>query len=249
MNNEEKSIKLARTAGYICGFAIWGLFGLILDSAARRNGFPEIANMIDFAVIASIIWPIVWFALKGLFKQITKSTKKLGCVLKDKQEEKREEKADPISGIPNTITPPTVESERTIPAMMLKRLHDLNDDIPDQDLSIQIDQIEEITREIVKRKESNPEQEKQLNAFLQKHLPPLMDTLEIYSRLDDQNIEEKNLQRAKASVAGMLSEAITGYRRKLNEMYSDDIVELTVNANVVKQMLQQDGLVGEQLTL
>lgn len=245
-NKRINSLRNALTWALYCAFA----FPFYLATSLLLEKYPDASILIIFRITLGLsmwAWPI-WGALKCVVRMAQ-------TILNWRDEGLSRPVAEgQMITTQNKYQAPhdttiSKQMDKLDPEFMLGNLHTLNDMIPDKELTMQINQIERITKEIIKRKEAIPEQEQQLNAFLRKHMPPLMDALEIYTRIDGQNIESKNLQRAKASVGAMLSDAIVGYKNKLNEMYSDDIMELTANVNVVKQMLQQDGLTGTTLQI
>ena len=132
----------------------------------------------------------------------------------------------------------------------LREIRQVNDDIPDEEMSAKIDRIEEITRKIFAYQRQHPDREKQLRSFLNYYLPTTLKILRAYAQLDAQGIEGENITAAKVRIEGMMDQVVAGFEKQLDRLFRDDALDIASDVEVLENMLKKDGLSGgESLTL
>ena len=133
---------------------------------------------------------------------------------------------------------------------ILREIRQVNDDIPDEEMSAKIDRIEEITRKILIYQRQHPDREKQLRSFLNYYLPTTLKILRAYAQLDAQGIEGENITAAKVRIEGMMDQVVAGFEKQLDKLFRDDALDIASDVEVLENMLKKDGLSGgENLTL
>ena len=150
----------------------------------------------------------------------------LGYRAPKKEEPKREEPA------------PQQRDEDAI----LREIRQVNDDIPDEEMSGKIDRIEEITRKILVYQKQHPEKAGQLRSFLNYYLPTTLKILRAYAQLDAQGIEGENISAAKARIEGMMDQVVAGFEKQLDKLFRDDALDIATDVKVLEDMLKKDGL-------
>ena len=130
---------------------------------------------------------------------------------------------------------------------MLRRIRAANDAIPDPALSAKIDEIETLTRKIFRLLEERPEKAASLHSFTGYYLPQTLKLLDAYARLDSLGVEGENVTTAKAKITTALDMVVQGYRQQLDQLFRDDVVDISADIAVMEQMLARDGLSGEDL--
>lgn len=150
----------------------------------------------------------------------------LGYRAPKKEEPKKEEPA------------PQVQDENAI----LREIRQVNDDIPDEEMSEKIDRIEEITRKILVYQKQHPEKAGQLRSFLNYYLPTTLKILRAYAQLDAQGIEGENISAAKARIEGMMDQVVAGFEKQLDKLFRDDALDIATDVKVLEDMLKKDGL-------
>ena len=125
---------------------------------------------------------------------------------------------------------------------ILREIRQVNDDIPDEEMSEKIDRIEEITRKILAYQKQHPEKDSQLRSFLNYYLPTTLKILRAYAQLDAQGIEGENISAAKGRIEGMMDQVVAGFEKQLDKLFRDDALDIATDVKVLEDMLRKDGL-------
>ena len=93
-----------------------------------------------------------------------------------------------------------------------------------------------------------PDKEKQLYSFLNYYLPTTLKAMENYARLEAEGIETASIRQAKQKINGMLDELADGYEKQLDKLFENEVVDISADIEVMRQMLQRDGLKEDAIT-
>lgn len=137
----------------------------------------------------------------------------------------------------------TDKGERSV----LAEIREVNDRIPDPVMSAKIDRIEEITGRILDYKSRNPDSAGDLESFLNYYLPTTLKLLRSYAQMDEQGVEGRNIHEAKASIEATMDKVVEGFEKRLDKLFRTDAIDITSDIQVLEQMLQRDGLAGDEL--
>lgn len=130
---------------------------------------------------------------------------------------------------------------------MLTRIRRANDLIANEEMSDKLDEIEQLTRKIFKLLEDRPEKADSLHSFTGYYLPQTLKITETYARMEAQGVEGENITEAKRKIAAALDKLVDGYRQQLDQLFADDVVDITADIAVMEQMLARDGLTADEL--
>ena len=130
---------------------------------------------------------------------------------------------------------------------ILQQIRADNDLIADEEVSRKIDRIEDLTRKIFAILDQRPEKEAQLYNFMNYYLPTTLKALESYARLEAQGIETDAIRQAKQKINHALDELADGYEKQLDKLFEDDVVDITADIDVMRKMLQKDGLKEDEI--
>ena len=144
---------------------------------------------------------------------------------------------------------PEEKKEEAIPRndRILRQIRADNDLIADEEVSRKIDRIEDLTKKIFAILEQRPEKEPQLYNFMNYYLPTTLKALESYARLESQGIETAAIREAKQKINHALDELADGYEKQLDKLFEDDVVDITADIDVMRKMLQKDGLKEDEI--
>ncbi len=149
------------------------------------------------------------------------------------QEPKKEEKADP------QVAALQREKDRAI-----SELRRLNDAIPDEKISAQIDHLEEATGKIIDHVIDNPAKKPQISRFLDYFLPTTIKLLNAYDRMDSTGISGSNIDATKQKVEKMLDTLCAAFDKQLDALFGDDALDISTDITVMENLLAQEGLSG-----
>ena len=130
---------------------------------------------------------------------------------------------------------------------ILRQIRADNDLIADEEVSRKIDRIEDLTRKIFAILDQRPEKETQLYNFMNYYLPTTLKALESYARLEAQGIETPAVKEAKQKINHALDELADGYEKQLDKLFADDVVDITADIDVMRKMLERDGLREDEI--
>lgn len=132
---------------------------------------------------------------------------------------------------------------------ILKQIVAENDKIPDPELSRQMDELESISNKIFRTVIEKPEKAPQIRRFMDYYLPTTLKMLQGYSLMDDRKISSREALNVKAKIESAMEVVIASFKKQLDTLYQDDILDISTDIDVLETMLKQDGLGAEQLSM
>lgn len=118
----------------------------------------------------------------------------------------------------------------------------LNDNIPDEKLSSQIDHIETTTKKIFDYVMEKPEKKGQIRTFMNYYLPTTIKLLNEYDRMENLGVSGKNIDSSKKKIEGMLDTVCAAFDKQLDALFSDTAMDISADVTVLEKMMQQEGL-------
>ncbi|MBQ8081816.1 MAG: 5-bromo-4-chloroindolyl phosphate hydrolysis family protein [Clostridia bacterium] len=130
---------------------------------------------------------------------------------------------------------------------MLADIREENDGIPDPVLSAKIDQLDEITNKIFLTVVDKPEKAPQIRRFMEYYLPTVLKMLTNYRKLDERNVTGENSAKMKKRVEEAMDVVIGAFEKQHDQLYQNDMLDVTTDIDVLETMLKQDGLIDSGL--
>lgn len=131
---------------------------------------------------------------------------------------------------------------------LLREIRDANDRIADREISEKIDRLEEQTRRMFSILEQAPEKEEKIDRFLNYYLPTALKTLGSYARIEDRRFDPAYAAKTRAGICSVLDDLIAGSERQIEKLFESDLVDISADVAVMRQMLARDGLVEDEIT-
>ena len=122
----------------------------------------------------------------------------------------------------------------------------LNDEIPDERMSAQIDLIERLTAQIFDCVRQHPEKLSQIRQFLNYYLPTTIKLMEQYVTLQNQNVKTENITEGMQKIEDLLDKVIVAFQRQLDALFESDVVDITADIRVMEQMMASEGLTNKK---
>ena len=145
---------------------------------------------------------------------------------------------------PEKKEPPKSTGDPEIDALIKERdravgeMRRLNDSIEDEEISAQIDHLEEVTRKIIDLVVKQPKKLPQIRRFLDYYLPTTLKILNAYDRMDAAATKKK--------VEQMMATISQAFDRQLDALFGDEALDISTDITVMEQMLQREGLSGQK---
>ena len=126
----------------------------------------------------------------------------------------------------------------------LADLHRLDEAIPDTGLSASIRRMETAGRGILAEVEAHPEKAPQIRRFANYYLPDAVRILELYARLEGQDVQGGNAASVRREVETNAASIATAFENQLDSLFAADALDLSADLEVLNGMLRGQGLTG-----
>ena len=230
MDDKKKKQKSKRSVIPI--YAIGAVWLLYIGKLGTLRG------VISCAVVSAIVYAILRIVLPGGKQPEQASPEADKQPESEKQEPPKEaektEKAEKI--------PPELQAVINQGNTSIAKIRQLNDEIPDERMSAQIDLIERLTAQIFDCVKEHPEKLKQIRQFLNYYLPTTIKLMEQYVTLQNQSVKTENIEEGMQKIEGLLDKVIVAFQRQLDSLFETDVVDITADIRVMEQMMASEGL-------
>ena len=232
---EKQNAKKKRSALPIYAIGIvWLLY------AGKLNTFRGILSC---AVVSAIVYAILRIVLPG--KKTDEPPK--AAAPEQPQPKQAEKKPEPQpEPEPEEKLPPELQSVIYQGKRAIADIRRLNDEIPDERISAQIDLIERLTAQIFDCVRKNPKKLSQLRQFLNYYLPTTIKLMEQYVTLQNQSLKTENITEGMQKIEDLLDKVIIAFQRQLDALFEADVVDITADIRVMEQMMASEGLTNKK---
>jgi hypothetical protein len=232
---EKQNAKKKRSALPIYAIGIvWLLY------AGKLNTFRGILSC---AVVSAIVYAILRIVLPG--KKTDEPPK--AAAPEQPQPKQAEKKPEPQpEPAPEEKLPPELQSVIYQGKRAIADIRRLNDEIPDERISAQIDLIERLTAQIFDCVRKNPKKLSQIRQFLNYYLPTTIKLMEQYVTLQNQSLKTENITEGMQKIEDLLDKVIIAFQRQLDALFEADVVDITADIRVMEQMMASEGLTNKK---
>ena len=130
---------------------------------------------------------------------------------------------------------------------MIKEIRIENDKIPDESLSAKLDELENSCAEIFRAVYDKPAKAPQIRKFMDYYLPTTLKMVKNYRLLGERDYGSAENRKARQRIDEALGVVNNGCRHMLDQLYRDDMLDITTDIDVLEQMLKRDGLTENDL--
>ncbi len=125
---------------------------------------------------------------------------------------------------------------------ILEEIRRLNGSIKNTEVSGKIDRIEKVTRRIFEHEGNSPESDRKLRSFLDYYLPTTLKMLRKYRDLERQEVRGENIGTTMRKIEEMMDKVTAGFEKQLDNLYQNDMLDITSDIAAMEQMMVKDGL-------
>ena len=129
---------------------------------------------------------------------------------------------------------------------ILAQIRDVNERIPDEAMTEKITELEQITRDIFRAVEQEPEKRGKIDRFMSYFLPTTLKLLESYARMEKNSVGGKNINQSKHSIEVAMDTIVEGFRHQLDELYKTDAVSIETEVDVLTKMINRETTTARQ---
>jgi len=127
----------------------------------------------------------------------------------------------------------------------LAHLRELNDAIPDEGITADLNKLDGLLHEIFARVKEHPEQMSRMHKVMDYYLPTTVKLVEAYADFDKVSVPGKDITTAKAEIEKTLGVINDSFAELLNNLFQDAAFDVTTDAQVLQSMLSREGLAKE----
>ena len=124
----------------------------------------------------------------------------------------------------------------------VSELRRLNMAIEDNELSMQIERMENTSRKIINYIVENPKKAPQIRRFMNYYLPTAIDLLHSYEIADAQEIKGANIEKTMRSVHGVMGTIADAFDKQLDNLFKDVVLDISTDITVLERLLEAEGL-------
>ncbi len=218
---------------------------VILDIIANIMGVILIVFGAIGALALSSVWPLV-ISLGGIIILLRGKKKRIKANNLEKnriasfEDEVRSEKITDSGAFEHTS-----ESTSNKYADILTKLHELNNNIANEELSVKISRIEQIVANIFKIAEEQKKSDK-IDTFISYYLPTTLKLLDKYSQYEKYDTG-KNVSDLKKEIETVIDKLVSGFEKQLDILLINDVWDVTSDIDVLETMMIRDGLSNSEL--
>lgn len=128
----------------------------------------------------------------------------------------------------------------------LKRIREANDAIPSEEISDDLDRMEAAGIKILAAVNDKPARASQVRRFMNYYLPTTTKLLDQYRKLTDAGGQGEQVRRALTSVEASLGIIAAAFEKELDNLYRDEVVDITSDIEVLEKMMASDGLTNSE---
>ena len=131
--------------------------------------------------------------------------------------------------------------------LYMSRIRKFNDDIGDEEISLQLEKLELTMKRIIEQIRKDPSSAPNLRRLMVYYLPTTMKLLQAYTELDRQPIAGENIKNTKREITDAMATINVAFENLLDSLFQDMAWDISSDISVMKTMMAQDGLTGDRM--
>ena len=119
-----------------------------------------------------------------------------------------------------------------------------NDEIPGEEVSNKLYQLENVSGRIFKCVEEHPEKLPDIRKFMRYYMPTVLKLVNSYAEFDKQPVQGEHITQAKTEIEQALDTVNEAFENLLDSLFEDDAFDISTDISTLETMLKQEGLTG-----
>ena len=130
---------------------------------------------------------------------------------------------------------------------MITQLREEYRKIPDEALTAKLVKLENLCGDVFRAVYDKPAKASQIRKFMDYYLPTTLKMVRAYRTLGERNVGGAEAADARRRIEDALGIVLKGCQNLLDNLYRDDVLDITTDIDVLEQMLKRDGLTESDL--
>ncbi len=131
----------------------------------------------------------------------------------------------------------------------IRRIREINDEIPEEEISAKLDRLEVICGKIFSHVEKNPEKLPHIRKLMSYYLPTVLKLMEAYLVFEKEKAEGKNVRRAQEEIEEALDDINIAFEKMYDKLFEKDTLDISTDISALSAMLSQEGLLEDDFDL
>ncbi|MBQ5325974.1 MAG: 5-bromo-4-chloroindolyl phosphate hydrolysis family protein [Oscillospiraceae bacterium] len=132
--------------------------------------------------------------------------------------------------------------------MTISELRRLNFNIENEEISKQIDDIENTTSKIFDIVIAHPDKLPQVSKFLNYYLPTTMKLLNTYDRMGSQGVRGENISGTMRKVEETLDMVVNAFHKQLDTLFAGEALDVNSDIAVMENLMKTEGLTDDEIS-
>ncbi len=124
----------------------------------------------------------------------------------------------------------------------IARMRQLNEQIANEQISSQIDEMEQISTRIFEFLEKEPDKISSVRTFMNYYLPTGIDLLEQYEVMGRQGNAGTNIAETMAKIEDIMDTVVRAFRQELDNLFAGRAMDIAVEIRTLNTMMNEHGL-------
>lgn len=124
----------------------------------------------------------------------------------------------------------------------IKQIRDINDALPEEEISNKLYRLENIVSQILEHIENNPKKLPEVNKFTNHYLPITLKLVTSYKELNDQPVQGENIRNAKNEIEKSIDFINTAFEKLLDDLFEEVALDISTDISVLETLFTQEGL-------
>ncbi len=172
-----------------------------------------------------------------------------GLDLSTPADKKAQEEPESLANVAQDTGNPDVDALLQKGREMITEIRTENALIPDQALTEKLNKLETLCSQLFRAVYDKPAKAPQIRKFMDYYLPTTLKMVKGYRVLGERNLSGEDTAAARKRIDNALGVVLTGCQKQLDNLYKDDVLDITTDIDVLEQMLKRDGLTQSDLDL
>ena len=162
----------------------------------------------------------------------------------NRQDEVKEKEYEAVQMTGDELADRTIQSGQ----LLLAQIREANDAIPDEELTRRFNQIEDKCVSILETVAEKPAKASSVRKFMNYYLPTTLKMAQSYRTIQDRGLSPSAMWEARASLLRGTDMILTACQKQLDNLYKENMLDITTDIDVLEQMLKRDGFIEGDLS-
>lgn len=126
----------------------------------------------------------------------------------------------------------------------IAQIKSANDALPEEEISKKLDTLELVSTKIFDYIQKKPEKLPEIRKFMNYYMPTTLKLVNTYQEFALQPVQGENIKKGKQEIEDILDKINLAFATLFDQLFEDDMLDISTDISVLSTMLEGDGLVG-----